>query len=351
MVRLAYRLSPASGVGFHFGREGLAQETTSEFFPSDSLFSALVTQLAHVAPDEVDILLTEFTSANRPVPFRVSSLFPIVGDVPMLPMPRLRIEFARRSDITSKSMKKLRYVSPTIFQALVNGQAMDAWFPKRPTEKGRGLLLFGGRVWIASDETEMLPPPIRARPYEHAIWDVETVPRVTVDRINNASVPYQVGRTTFAPDCGLWLLADVREEFKGLLENLLLHLADSGIGGERSAGYGGFSLHRLTTPQLPHSDNRGLSILLSRYNPTEEEIINGVLGDGAAYELVDVGGWLASPGVPAQRRQRIRMIESGSVLVGHNISGHLVDVRPRYDNMRSPQHPVYRSGLALTVGV
>ncbi len=93
---------------------------------------------------------------------------------------------------------------------------------------------------------------------------------------------------------------------------------------------------------------------LGRYNPTEEELKAGVLGEGASYELVDVGGWLISPDGPAQRRKRVRMIEAGSVLMqpdGMTVTGRIVDVRPEYEQEGGPEHPVYRSGIALTVGV
>jgi len=91
---------------------------------------------------------------------------------------------------------------------------------------------------------------------------------------------------------------------------------------------------------------------LSRYNPTKDEIDGGVLHEGASYELVDVGGWLASPDGPAQRRKRVRMIEAGSVLVAPvPVVGQIVNVCPEYEQSVAPQHPVWRSGIALTVGV
>ena len=91
---------------------------------------------------------------------------------------------------------------------------------------------------------------------------------------------------------------------------------------------------------------------LARYSPTLAELQAGVLGADAAYELVDVGGWLWTPTGAAQRRKRTRLLEVGSVLVANGpVVGRLVDARPEYEKIGAPPHPVYRSGVALTIGV
>jgi CRISPR-associated protein Csm4 len=216
-------------------------------------------------------------------------------------------------------------------------------------------LLQDGRVWIAQQESKLLPADWHkldeAALKAKRIWKSQRVPRVAIDRISNSSQIYHVGRTTFAPGCGLWFLADLDQPQVSLFESLL-HLGDGGIGGERSAGYGAFSVEEAVPPDLPSPKRSRHVMTLSRYNPTMDEIEAGVLGDGASYELVDVGGWLASPEGPAQRRKRVRMIEAGSVLVAPvPVVGRIVDVCPEYDQPGAPQHPVWRSGIALTVGV
>ena len=220
-----------------------------------------------------------------------------------------------------------------------------------------GVWLHGGRVLIAAQEAKQLPQYLhKLAPVEREsrqLWNTDTVPRVTIDRITNASRIYRVGRTTFAAECGLWLLADVVSG-KDILDELLTLLADVGIGGERSAGYGGFMIDdEMTPPHIPLWSGHQAAVTLSRYNPTLEEIRAGVLM-GASYELVDVGGWMYTPGVAAQRRQRVRMVEVGAYLHTANgaaLRGRLVDVRPRYDMPGAPDHPVIRCGIPLCVGV
>ncbi|MFC1960708.1 type III-A CRISPR-associated RAMP protein Csm4, partial [Chloroflexota bacterium] len=218
-----------------------------------------------------------------------------------------------------------------------------------------GVLLQDGKIWLTQDEINLLPkgwqtlnPAVLAH---KMIWKSQSVPRVAVDRVSSQSNIYHIGRTVFAEGCGLWFLADVEQE-SDRLEFLLEHLADQGIGGERTAGYGAFTWSEVAPPDLPTPDGSQRVLTLARYNPTPQELAAGVLGEEASYELVDVGGWLGTPTGRAQRRKRVRMIEAGSVLVANQpLTGRLVDVCPEYDQPGAPGHPVYRSGIALTVGV
>ena len=360
MIRTAYRLNPKPGSGLHLGREGLDQETSAESFPSDSFFSALIATLVTVDPDVVTEFMAQWPQGD-PVsepPFRLSSLFPIAGDLPLLPMPRLRANLGneQRTGI-AKALKQLAYVSPAILERLLTGAPLDAWLPEDGGPAKKGLMLQDGKVWISREEVELLPPPWQKfgdkKLHDTPIWKVQPVPRVAVDRVTNRSNIFQVGRTVFAEGCGLWMLADINRE-GALLEKLLDVISDEGIGGERSSGYGTFHWRRIDAPALPSADRTNHVMALSRYNPTPGEWEAGVLGAGASYELVDIGGWMAAPGLPAQRRKRVRLIEAGSVLVNTGpVTGRIVDVRPEYDQegIGAPAHPVYRSGIALVIGV
>lgn len=354
----AYRIIPRPGGGFHFGREGLDQEVSAESFPSDSLFAALVAAFISVeGSDNAAAFMEPFLTAEAPqdVPFRLSSLFPRAGNLPLFPMPRVRVNLNALEDRTrGKMLKKIAYVSPGILRHLLHEDAVDRFLPA-DTGGSDGLMLQDGKVWITREEQKLLPETCRklAAPdlREWTIWKNGTAPRVTIDRSSNSSTIFQVGRTVFNEGCGLWLLADVTQ-YLDFLEYILDLLGDQGLGGERSAGYGGFSVEPFDVPGLPALSQGDRAMTLSRYNPTEGEIAAGVLGRHASYELVDVGGWLASPSGSAQRRKRVRMIEAGSILEAtHPIVGRVVDVRPEYDLSGAPDHPVYRSGLALLVGM
>jgi len=350
MIRYAYRLVPREGGGFHFGREGRELETSAESFSSDSLTAALIAVYATTYGDPANFVQPWL---ERQPPFILSSVFPYVGDIPLLPMPRLRVEFRSDGDPgIRKRLKGLRYVSPRILTALLAGQYMDEHW----TLTGPRFGLQGGAVWLHPDERALLPDEWQELPenllFEKSIWKNSIVPRVTIDRASNSSTIYQAGRTVFASGCGLWFLAAIWD-WHELLDDLVTELSMRGIGGERSAGYGAFSVGSpLPLPDLPLPDDDAVRVMtLSRYHPHRDELAAGVLGERAAYELVRVGGWLASPNGPAQRRRQVRMIEAGSVLENKGVVGQLVDVAPTYDQPGAPSHPVYRSGFALPIGV
>lgn len=342
--------------GLHPGREGLALESSGESFPSDSLFSAIISELAFLHPKLVPELLAEFDQSEPP--FRLSSLYPIIGDLPLFPMPRLQLKYTAQDGLHSvKLFKKLAYVSPIILRCILANQNIDDWLPNEAKpDTSRGRFLQDGAVWIDADEAAQLPDVFQnlsiSNQKDAKFWSVGTVPRVTIDRITNQSNIYQVGRTFFASECGLWLLADVHH-YEETLDKVLNHLGDTGIGGERSSGYGSFNLYPIPVPEIPSSGNSPQAMTLSRYNPTLRELEQGVLGEGASYELIDVGGWLSAIGAAGQRRKRVRFVEAGSILDlrrNPTVTGRLVDVRPPNDIPGTPRHPVIRSGIALLVG-
>lgn len=362
MPRTAYKLTPKSGL--HLGREGLAQETSAESFPSDSFFAALVATIAtcygsDAATQFCDQWSADETGDTRSTPpYTFTSLFPCVGQICLIPLPRMRIHFEDQETYRAKRLKKLQYVSPKIATCILTGNAMDDWLPAAEnTHVKNGLMLQGGRVWVSTDELTQLPEAWHKQShhdlFETSIWQNGSVPRVTVDRINSSSVIYQMGRTVFDHDCGLWFMLDYNDEDDlQEFEHYLSLLADTGIGGERTAGYGAFEYQTLEKqkPDLPFGKNAPYLMTLSRYSPTQADLEGGVLSDNASYELVDVGGWLNTIGAAAQRRKRVRLIEAGSVLRNKGkITGRIVDVAPDYDNSGAPDHAVYRSGIPFLI--
>lgn len=349
MPRIAYRLLAHPGSGFHLGREGLEQETSSDSFASDSLFSAIVSVIAELyGADAVQQFVTDVREQGA---LRLSSAFPMIGDIPLFPLPRLRINLTETDKTLNigKTLKKIRYVSASVLLRLLERSEMNDWLPSKGSAN-KGLLLNGGSVWIAKTDEPKLPQ-LESLYGEPQYWNVGTVPRVTLDRVSSASTVYQVGRTVFAEGCGLWFMADIVPQYADLLEEIVAHLGDVGIGGERSAGYGKFDASTFDAPKLPTVENAPLGMLLSRYHPQTPELEGGVLGEGAAYDLVDIGGWLGSVGYAAQRRQRVRMLEAGSVISLHGgvPLGQIPDVRPQYPSAKFP-HPIYRSGIGLLIG-
>ncbi|MFQ6102118.1 MAG: type III-A CRISPR-associated RAMP protein Csm4 [Anaerolineae bacterium] len=345
-----YRLEPRPGAGFHFGLRGLAEESSGTHYPSDTLFAALVTVLAEVeGPEAVEEFAAPF-AAGQP-PFLLTSAFPRAADLPLLPMPFVRVNLTEKPG-QRKLLKRLRYVSPVIFNRILDGGPMDAY---ADDEGGKGAFLQGGRVWIAAEEIEKLPETWkRDRLRAQKVWKSKSVDRVAVDRVTSASTVYRTGRTVYAPGCGLWFgvrwAGEPDPAWQTQLETLLAHLSDVGIGGERSVGYGQFTPYTVPLAlDLPEATPDGPTLTLSRYLPRQEELPDALRGKQAAYRLVTIPGWLSAPGRKSQRRRQVRMLVEGAVFrpVGPGPWGRMADARPA----GWEGHPIYRYGYACPVGV
>lgn len=334
--------------GLHVGQGADNLNATRVTVPSDTLYAALVDQHRHLGGDP-EAFVAPFREGQAP--FRLTSAFPYAGEVRFYPMPAdLAAVFspetlARAS--AQKRLRRLRFLSEGLLRRLLQGQRLDAYLPEEGAE-GPGRTLQDGALWLTAEEVEKLPeaPPERGgkrapRRLTH-LWREQTVPRVTLDRLSSASTYFQVDRVRFAPGCGLWfgVCGDTER-----VEPLLLALGESGLGGERSAGYGAFTWQRRERLTFPETE--GALCLLSRYLPAEAELPAAL--EGAAYRLEPVAGWLRSPDGPARRRRRLWLLAEGS-LVRPPVSGTLEDVGPvDREDKKTPllPHPVWRFGLAL----
>ncbi|MBX3057270.1 MAG: type III-A CRISPR-associated RAMP protein Csm4 [Anaerolineae bacterium] len=350
-----YKFQPRSGVGFHFGEQGLELEESQVTFPSDSLFAAMVATVAEQeGKDAADAFARPF--AEKSPTFRLTSVFPIAGDLPLLPLPRLSVhtkatdEAEREKLLPRKFNKKVRFISPDICQKLCAAADMDAYLTE---EKGR--FLQGGAIWLTAAEQARLPKEWRAisaaELTQKQVWQQHNVPRVTVDRVHNNSTPFLIGRVVFSQGCGLWVgVQGADTAVTGRVELLLHHLGDRGIGGERSSGYGGYQLIKLDFTWPQWEAGNGYYLLLSRYLPVMEEIKPALQAPDKhliSYQLVTVGGWLATPYQPHLRRKQISLLAEGSI-VGAQVSGRMEDVRPEWVGF---PHAVWRNGFALTIPV
>lgn len=360
-----YPLQPPPGGGFHFGELGLELEVSRAVFPSDSLFAALVVAIAEQeGADAAKAFADHFTSSAPP--FRLTSAFPRAGALLLLPRPRLPIhtpslkETEREKRLPRKSAKKVQFVSPQICALLCAGLDMADYLPpggdSSPPTNGHGRFLQNGAIWLTADEQAQLPAAWRglspdALPGQQ-VWRQGHIPRVTVDRRHNSSNVYLMGRVSFNAGCGLWFgVAGADAAMQARLAGLLAHLGDRGIGGERSSGYGVFTLEQTQELKLWQTPG-SYHLLLSRYLPTAAEL-PALRAEHASYQLVTVGGWLQTPYMPHLRRKQIAMVAEGSVVgtatvPGTAVSGSMADVKPEWQNF---PHPVYRCGFALTAPV
>ncbi|WP_322488529.1 type III-A CRISPR-associated RAMP protein Csm4 [Chloroflexus sp.] len=351
-----YRLVPphsTATLAFHFGRQGIGLEETSETLASDSLFAALVVQaalsMAEVGDDGAPAWVRPFMHGEPPL--RHSSLLPVIGELPLLPRPLLPLRLAETATVQAKQLKKLRYLSPELFAAACRGEALPATI----------IALQQGKVWLTEAEARRLPTPWRPAANESdeawrkrlkvtPLWQIEATPHVTLDRLSAASAYYEVGRVVFASAVGLHVLVAFHDPAaQPVFEQLLTLLGESGLGGKRSSGYGAFAWQRSVPLTLELPGPHRHAVLLSRYLPTPDELAL-VRNPRSTYQLVSSSGWFLATNGVTYRRQTVMMVSEGSVLAisdGQLPRGHIIDVRP--DN--TVTHPIYRSGMALAVPV
>ena len=332
-----WKISGSSG--FHFGRHGLGQEETLPTMPSDSLFAALVNRLAIRADGNVDAFIKAFKEHDPP--FVLSSTYPFAGDVLFFPVPFAALSDTAKED-DAKKYKRVRYISKVLFMQLINEKGLKEIYQSAHK-------LMADTVLVDESERDQLPESLRIGK-STTIWALETRPRVTLGRAAQNSSIYFTGRVTYAEHCGLWFGMYWQKQdgdLNALLKELFAELEYSGLGAERSVGFGGCEIRKSGTIDLPDAKGKPW-VSLSRYLPRKEEtdsLMNG------AYKIVNVGGWLDSPVMRGQRRRPVNMLEEGATLgkALHAVPGDIVDVSPHYNGVNPLGHEVYRLGMALAV--
>lgn len=357
--------------GLHIGRGGVESvEESLEYVPSDTLFAAMLDTWRHLGRDVSELLPKESEPA-----FRVTSAFPFAGGVRFYPRPmdlgELFSDVLIRQFGAGKNIKQIRYLSEDLLKRARTGEFLDDELSQdKEGEWACRFSLQGSALWLSEGEIERLPERILSytekvngkkqrmqRPIEviprKKVFESQTAPRVTVDRISSASNLFQSERVIFNEGCGLWF--GIAGQFDDFFD-LLSALGDSGLGGERTAGYGHFDCN----PQPDHSillaESSASSYLLSRWHPRDQAESSLLQKGGSAYKLEAVEGWLRTPDpAAAQRRKRVWMVAEGSLIEG-SPRGDAVKVTPEYEDQERPgryiqtvPHEIYRPGFAVTL--
>ena len=350
----------------HIGKQGIEQEQTMSTAPADTLFAALlVASMEGGCPP--DVWGRAFASAQT-APLWLGSAFPYAGGVRFYPRPLVDMAGYGLGSVDAKGLRRIAYVSEDIWQRILSGHTLSAVYPNG--DDSSGAFLQDGLLWLTREEVDALPTWMRqttgraggrARPLRalehHAVWKDDQMPRVTVDRLQRGSEIYYTGRVAYASECGLWFpvawrMADASAcdslTWRVLFERALSLLADAGLGGDRSAGLGGFTWRVGADEDWPAPQTGKAMVTLSRYHPSTQEMPTALQGDAVRYGLISVAGYLFSAGQAAQRRRRLWFVQEGSVVTTTDAQGmgDLTDVRPTVGEF---PHPVWRYGLAFPV--
>ena len=307
----------------HLGRRGVGLEATEISIPADTLFSAICQTWRSFYGEES---LTNFLAQyETDVPFRLTSTFPFAGDVRCFPKPLIDLN-VEMADDARKKLKKVRFLSERRFRQIVDGEEV-AFVPNH--------LINGEQLWIHDDDQ-----------CSSTVWKMDKRPRVTLDRQSSASEIWHLNAVKFGEGCGLWFGAEFdTEETQRRIETTLRVLGDTGVGGERSAGYGLFDLRgKLAESKLEQELDR--FVTLSPIFPRDaDELERLIQGDNIGYTLEERSGWIGSAEGSGLRRQQVWMFAEGSVLSGNGTQiGRLVDLKPN-----ACPHPVWRYAYAWPI--
>ena len=328
VYRLTFKTQLHLGRASGPAQEGsLGLEKTETYIPADTLFSAICQMWTTFYDTEsLTTFLKGYTEDSTVLPFMLTSTFPFAKDVYFFPKPLML-------STPSKKSKRVRFVSQSLFQNIVSGN---------PPEFNENQLVNGEEVWMTPEEKEQLET---SDDDDFTIWTTNIRPRVTLGSRNSGSEIWHVQTVQFNTDCGLWFAAQFdSDETKHKIETLLRVLGDTGIGGERNAGYGTFDFTE-TTLEIPTPETGSQFVTLAPICPKSPEQLTRLLTGNIAYTLNPLTGWVSSTGT-ASRRKQVNMFAEGSVLHASDTHiGRLVDLRP--DNW---EHPVYRYGYAWQVG-
>jgi CRISPR type III-A-associated RAMP protein Csm4 len=346
-------MSPAFVVRFRpqgpwrIGPDSGARDRVDRIFHSDALFSAVSQAMLRLGGFEEWLAATANASGAPAV--RFSSLFPFLGDLQFVPPPRCLWP--------PQPSAKVRWRNASFVPL---GLVRDLVAEKQPNDN---------RWFLDGESGCLLPsdPQYRTGPFHAALRSHAAVDRPSANVV-------EVHRTAcleFTEGGGFWGVVSFADEdtaarWREPVQAALRLLADTGLGGERSLGWGRAAQPEFTegvlpdlivpeppaapAPQpvaegepAPKPPETGYW-LLSLFSPAADDAVDWQRG---CYTLAERGGRIESPARSGEPKKIARMVEEGSVLFAAAAPrGAAPDVAPE-----GFPHPVFRYGVALAVPI
>jgi len=321
---------------WRFGPDSGARDRVDLIYHSDALFSAVCSAMSQLGLAQEWL---ESTAISVAPAVRFSSFFPFAGDTLLVVPPR---SLWPPPESTKIRYKGAHFVPLSVIETLLSESASD-----KAIAEDR---------WTVDGESECLVPSNPGRgPFRVALRS-----SAGVDRLNNAAVEiHSTACLEFARGAGLWTIVQFADgaaasRWQEPVRSALLLLDDSGLGGERSRGWGRSEApewQAWTPPQAssllvpgtePATDRAHW--LLSLYTPAENDVVDWKRGN---YATVSRRGRIESTARWGEPKQPTTMIAEGSVLLAANeLRGSASNVAPE-----GFPHPVYRAGFAVTVPI
>jgi CRISPR type III-A-associated RAMP protein Csm4 len=309
---------------WRFGPDSGARDRVDLIYHSDAVFSAVCSAMSQLGLAE-EWLQATATSGGAPA-VRFSSFFPFIGDTLLVVPPR---SLWPPPESTKIRYKGAHFVPLTVIESLLSDKAIDE------------------DRWAVDGESECLVLSNQGRgPFRVALRS-----SAGVDRLQNAAVEvHSTACLEFTRAGGLWTIVQFADQaaasrWQAPVRSALLLLADSGLGGERSRGWGRSEApewQAWTPPESPAAEQAHW--LLSLYTPAENDEVDWKRGN---YATVLRTGRVESSARWGEPKQPTTMIAEGSVLLASSeLRGAASNVAPE-----GFPHPVYRAGFAVTVPI
>ena len=292
----------------HFGEGHLGG--SAENFLADRLFSALYIEALKSSPDTADTLCTAASKGE----LILSDGLPYIGDELYIPKPIIKIDGGESSSVLKKAFKKLSHIPAGRIDEYLNGTLE----PIAENEKLRQL----GRF---ADTT-----------------------RAAVYNGTDDALPYRVGTYCFNSGSGLYFIAGYEDdEIFNLLDDTIMSLGYTGIGGKVSSGLGKFSAFPEEVPDeiLKRLDGKHdryitLSVSMAKENQLDKAL------DNAGYMLIKRSGFINSQTYfDTQRKKREMYCFAAGSCFENRFDGYVADLSD------GGNHPVYRYAVPMFMGV
>jgi CRISPR type III-A-associated RAMP protein Csm4 len=310
-------------------------------FHSDQLYAATCSAMAQLGWVEPWLDATARAAGGSHV--RISSLFPWQGNLLLAPAP---------ANLWPAPANRLRtsgavFIPTSLIATLAAGSSWneDQW----EVDGWSQCLVRRGRRQPAG-------------PYR-----VATRSRFACDRVApGQGMAHRTACLEFADASGLWCAAefsnqDAHTTWNERLRACFRLLADCGLGGERTSGWGHFDIERIDSGELadlvlgpppepteapleetPAPPSELAYWLLSLYSPAEADQVDWSRG---CYALLGRSGRAGDGTLPGNASRTVRMVREGSMLFASQPpQGAAPDVAP----VGFP-HPVYRAGFAVAL--
>lgn len=306
-------------------------DRSGQILHSDALLAALFVNALHLgaSPEEALAMMDGV---------RLSSGFPFWQEEHFFPKPMARMPFHIKGieiERQGKPFKKMRFLGKSWLERLLRQESTDINQEQHLHFKGAFL----------SDHHDVLAQTSTYSKF--SIFKSEVSQRVTIapDHVEE-SVPYFTDRIFFAPDAGLYVLAEIKDEgVRSLFQQAFRLLGDNGVGTDRSVGNGFFE-PEFTQLTLELPTNATHQMNLGLYCPADQELDEPDYHQ-SAWQLIKRGGYLAGAADPDQitlRKRSIFMFEEGSVFPNKGLQGTRENLVPPGINVN---HAVWRDGRTI----